>query len=74
MPGPGFPDRRDHSRAAPAFTLPIRLGRGSVVLRGKTHDRGDWRKDREAIVITEVPYQVNKARMVERIAEWCARS
>jgi DNA gyrase subunit A len=45
-----------------------RTGRGSVVMRGKTFIE-ETRKDREAIVITEVPYQVNKARMVERIAE-----
>jgi DNA gyrase subunit A len=45
-----------------------RTGRGSVVMRGKVHIE-ELRKEREAIVITEVPYQVNKARMVERIAE-----
>jgi DNA gyrase subunit A len=43
-------------------------GRGSIVMRGKTSIE-EIRKDREAIIITEVPYQVNKARMVERIAE-----
>ncbi len=43
-------------------------GRGSVVMRGRaTIEEG--RKDRQSIVITEVPYQVNKARMIERIAE-----
>ena len=43
-------------------------GRGSIVLRGKTHIE-EIRKDREAIVVTEIPYQVSKARMIERIAE-----
>ncbi|WP_374579030.1 DNA gyrase C-terminal beta-propeller domain-containing protein, partial [Phenylobacterium sp.] len=43
-------------------------GRGSVIVRGKA-DIQEIRKDREAIVITEIPYQVNKAAMVERIAE-----
>jgi len=43
-------------------------GRGSVVMRGRTHVE-EIRKDREAIVVTEIPYQVNKARMIERIAE-----
>jgi DNA gyrase subunit A len=43
-------------------------GRGSVVIRGKTEIE-EIRKDRQAIIITEVPYQVNKARMVEQIAE-----
>jgi DNA gyrase subunit A len=44
------------------------LGRGSIVMRGKvTIDT--IRKDREAIIISEIPYQVNKATMVERIAD-----
>ena len=46
-------------------------GRGSVVMRGRTEIE-PRPKDREAIVITEVPYQVNKARMVEIMAE-CVR-
>ena len=43
-------------------------GRGSIVMRGKVSIE-PIRKDREAIIISEVPYQVNKATMVERIAE-----
>ena len=43
-------------------------GRGSVVIRSKCHFE-EIRKDRQAIIVTEVPYQVNKARLVERIAE-----
>ncbi|MEI9905733.1 MAG: DNA gyrase subunit A [Asticcacaulis sp.] len=43
-------------------------GRGSVVTRGKASIE-TIRKDREAIVITEIPYQVNKAAMIEHIAE-----
>jgi DNA gyrase subunit A len=43
-------------------------GRGSVVIRAKTHIE-EVRKDRWAIIIDEVPYQVNKARMIEIIAE-----
>jgi DNA gyrase subunit A len=67
VPAPDFPTGgiivgRAGSHAA------YRTGRGSVVMRGKTHVE-ELRKDREAIVVTEVPYQVNKARMVERIAE-----
>ncbi len=45
-----------------------RTGRGSIVMRGHTEIE-EVRKDRQAIIITSVPYQVNKARMVERIAE-----
>ncbi len=43
-------------------------GRGSVIIRAKTHFE-EVRKDRFAIVIDEIPYQVNKSTMVERIAE-----
>ncbi len=43
-------------------------GRGSVIIRAKTHIE-EIRKDRWAIVIDEMPYQVNKARMIETIAE-----
>ncbi len=42
-------------------------GRGSVVMRGKTEIE-EIRKDRMAIIVTEIPYQVNKARMIENIA------
>ena len=43
-------------------------GRGSVIIRSKTHIE-EIRKDRYAIIIDEVPYQVNKASMIEKIAE-----
>ncbi len=43
-------------------------GRGSVVMRGRTEIE-ELRPGRFAVIITEIPYQVNKARMVERIAE-----
>jgi DNA gyrase subunit A len=43
-------------------------GRGSIIMRAKTNIE-EIRKDREAIIVTEIPYQVNKATMVERIAE-----
>ena len=43
-------------------------GRGSILMRGRSVIE-EVRKDRHAIVITEVPYQVNKAKLVERIAE-----
>jgi DNA gyrase subunit A len=46
----------------------MHTGRGSVVMRGKAEVEVD-KKGREAIIIHEVPYQVNKARMIERIAE-----
>ncbi len=43
-------------------------GRGSVIIRSKTHIE-EVRKDRFAIVVDEIPYQVNKSTMVERIAD-----
>lgn len=46
----------------------FRTGRGSVVMRGRTNVE-TIRKDREAIIVTEMPYQVNKAGMIEKIAE-----
>ena len=54
------------ARVAPA--KPILKGRGSVIIRSKTRVE-EIRKDRYAIVIDEIPYQVNKASMIEKIAE-----
>ena len=67
IPGPDFPTGgiilgRQGIRAA------YHLGRGSIVMRGKVSIE-TIRKDREAIIVSEIPYQVNKASMVERIAE-----
>ena len=67
LPGPDFP-----TGAIILGRVGIRsayhLGRGSLVVRGRAAVES-LRKDREAIVITEIPYQVNKASMVEKIAE-----
>lgn len=67
IPGPDFPTGatilgRSGTRAA------YHTGRGSVVMRAKAHIE-EPRKDREAIVFTEIPYQVNKQRLIERISE-----
>jgi DNA gyrase subunit A len=67
VPGPDFPTGgiilgRAGIRAA------YEGGRGSIVMRGKIAFE-TIRKEREAIIISEIPYQVNKATMVERIAE-----
>ena len=43
-------------------------GRGRIVLRARTHFE-DISSDRQAIIVTELPYQVNKARLLEKIAE-----
>ncbi|MBF0129337.1 MAG: DNA gyrase subunit A, partial [Alphaproteobacteria bacterium] len=67
VPGPDFPTGgvvlgRGGARQA------LLTGRGSVVMRGRCHIE-EIRKDRDAIIVTEVPYQVNKARMIEIMAE-----
>jgi DNA gyrase subunit A len=67
IPAPDFPTGgviMGRSGARKAYTE----GRGSVVIRAKTRVE-EIRKDRYAIVIDEIPYQVNKATMIERIAE-----
>src|SRR5690554_5313301 len=67
LPGPDFPTGgiilgRAGIRAA------YETGRGSILVRGRVAIE-EIRKEREAIIITELPYQVNKATMVEKIAE-----
>ncbi len=67
MPGPDFPTGGiilGRSGIKSAF----HTGRGSIVLRGRVAVE-EIRKDREALIITEIPYQVNKSMMIERIAE-----
>jgi DNA gyrase subunit A len=46
-----------------------RTGRGRVVMRARTHVEPIGKGDREAIIVDEIPYQVNKARLLERIGE-----
>ncbi len=67
IPGPDFPTGgiilgRSGCRSA------MLTGRGSVIMRGKTEIE-EIKAGRYAIIVHEMPYQVNKARMVERIAE-----
>ncbi|HEV7258781.1 MAG TPA: DNA gyrase subunit A [Bosea sp. (in: a-proteobacteria)] len=67
VPGPDFPTGASIMGRS-GIHAAYHTGRGSVVMRAKTHIE-EMRKEREAIVVTEVPYQVNKASMVEKIAE-----
>jgi DNA gyrase subunit A len=46
----------------------VSTGRGSVIIRSKTHFE-QLKSGKESIVVTEIPYQVNKAKMIEKIAE-----
>ncbi|HEX3944881.1 MAG TPA: DNA gyrase subunit A [Rhizomicrobium sp.] len=67
VPGPDFPTGaliigKQAARAA------LARGRGSILMRARCHVE-EIRKDREAIIVTELPYQVNKAKLQERIAE-----
>jgi DNA gyrase subunit A len=67
VPGPDFPTGaliigKQAARGA------LARGRGPVLMRAKVHME-ELRKDREAIIVTAIPYQVNKATMIERIAE-----
>ncbi len=67
VPGPDFPTgglMLGRSGARKAYLE----GRGSVIIRAKTRVE-ELRKDRYAIVIDEIPYQVNKASMIDKIAE-----
>ncbi|HPA37425.1 MAG TPA: DNA gyrase subunit A, partial [Phenylobacterium sp.] len=67
VPGPDFPTGGEIIGRTAARNA-LMSGRGSVIMRGKATIE-ELRKDREAIVITAIPYQVNKAALVERIAE-----
>ena len=67
VPGPDFPTGGEILGRTGARNA-LLTGRGSVVVRGKATIE-TIRKDREAIIITEIPYQVNKATLQERIAE-----
>ena len=67
VPGPDFPTGGEIIGRTGARNA-LMSGRGSVIMRGKATIE-ELRKDREAIVITAIPYQVNKAALVERIAE-----
>jgi len=67
VPGPDFPTGglilgRGGIRAA------YNQGRGSIIMRARSTIE-EIRKDREAIIVTEIPYQVNKAMLIERIAD-----
>ncbi|MEM9964509.1 MAG: DNA gyrase subunit A [Asticcacaulis sp.] len=67
VPGPDFPTGAEIIGRSGARQA-LLTGRGSVIMRGKASVE-TIRKDREAIIITEIPYQVNKATMIEHIAE-----
>lgn len=68
VPGPDFPTGgiiNGRKGIVDAYTS----GRGSIRMRAKYDIELDEKRDRETIIIREIPYQVNKARLIERIAE-----
>ena len=67
IPGPDFPTGASiigRSGIRSAYST----GRGSIIMRAKVHVE-TLRKDREALIVTEIPYQVNKATLIEKMAE-----
>jgi DNA gyrase subunit A len=68
VPGPDFPTGGlIYGRAG--IESAYRTGRGSIVMRGRCQVEKTHKGDREQIIVTEIPYQVNKARLVAKIAE-----
>ena len=68
IPGPDFPTAAIINGAA-GIHAAYHGGRGRVLMRARTEIEVDDRTGREAIIVTELPYQVNKARLIEKIAE-----
>ena len=67
VPGPDFPTGGLILGSAGARSA-VTTGRGSIIMRGRVSIE-EIKKDREAIIIHEIPYQVNKASMIEKIAD-----
>src|SRR5438477_8343912 len=68
VPAPDFPTAGQivgRQGAVQAYTT----GRGSILMRAKAEIETNKKGDRQSIIVTEIPYQVNKAKLIERIAE-----
>ncbi|MGK0673380.1 MAG: DNA gyrase subunit A [Halothiobacillaceae bacterium] len=68
VPGPDFPTAGIIFGGA-GLREAYLTGRGRIQVRARAHIEEDERSGRQAIIVTELPYQVNKARLIERIAE-----
>ena len=68
VPGPDFPTGGIINGAQEIATA-YRTGRGRLSVRARVNIEEVGKGDRQAIVVTELPYQVNKARLIERIAQ-----
>ncbi|MCP4488889.1 MAG: DNA gyrase subunit A [Gammaproteobacteria bacterium] len=67
IPGPDFPTA-GFINGARGIHEAYRTGKGKIYLRARTHYEED-QSSRQSIIVTELPYQVNKARLLEKIAE-----
>lgn len=68
IPGPDFPTA-GAIHGTEGIRSAYHTGKGVLQIRAKMDVENNKKKDRESIVITELPYQVNKAKLIERIAE-----
>jgi len=68
VPGPDFPTA-GIINGVRGIHEAYHTGRGRIFIRARSHMEGDESKGRQSIVVTELPYQVNKARLLEKIAE-----
>ena len=69
VPGPGFSDGRASSTARVRSEKPTRPARASCRYARAPRIEVDKKSGRSSIIVSEIPYQVNKARLLERIAE-----
>ncbi len=67
VPGPDFPTGATILGRA-GILAAYHKSRGSIIMRSRVHTE-EIRKDREALIVTEIPYQVNKRTLIEKIAE-----
>lgn len=68
IPGPDFPTAATISGRS-GIVEAYKTGRGRIHLRAKAEVEVDEKTGKETIIVTEIPYQVNKARLIEKIAE-----
>jgi DNA gyrase subunit A len=68
IPGPDFPTAGIINGRAGILEA-YRTGRGRIYVRARHHIETDEKSNKDSIIVTELPYQVNKARLIEKIAE-----
>ena len=68
IPGPDFPTA-GYIVGRRGVVQALTTGRGSILMRAKSEIETNKKGDRQSIIVTEIPYQVNKAKLIERIAE-----